>query len=76
MYAFDLMYLDGHDMRKAPLVTRKAALALVRGSNILMSQSFEAGGAHMFETACAMGWRASSRNGGRADISRAGPTIG
>jgi bifunctional non-homologous end joining protein LigD len=56
MYAFDLMYLDGHDMRKAPLVARKAALAaLLRGSDILMSQSFEVDGAHMFETACAMG---------------------
>jgi bifunctional non-homologous end joining protein LigD len=50
------MYLNGHDMRKAPLVVRKAALAaLLKGSNILMSQSFETDGVHMFQTACAMG---------------------
>jgi bifunctional non-homologous end joining protein LigD len=56
MYAFDLLYLNGHDMRKAPLVTRKAALAaLLKGSDILISQSFETDGAHMFQTACAMG---------------------
>jgi bifunctional non-homologous end joining protein LigD len=56
MYAFDLLYLNGHDMRKAALVTRKAALAgLLKGSNILLSESFETDGAHMFQTACAMG---------------------
>jgi bifunctional non-homologous end joining protein LigD len=56
MYAFDLLYLNGYDMRKAPLVTRKAELAaLLKGSNILLSQSFEANGEHMFKTACQMG---------------------
>jgi bifunctional non-homologous end joining protein LigD len=56
MYAFDLLYLKGHDMRKAPLVIRKAELAaLLKGNNILLSQSFEIDGGHMFKTACEMG---------------------
>lgn len=56
MYAFDLLYLNGYDMRKAPLETRKAELAkLLKGSDILLSQSFEIDGAHMLKTACAMG---------------------
>jgi bifunctional non-homologous end joining protein LigD len=43
-------------MRKAPLVTRKAELAaLLKGSNILLSQSFEIDGSRMFKTACEMG---------------------
>lgn len=56
MYAFDLLYLNGYDMRKAPLETRKSELAkLLKGSDILLSQSFEIDGAHMLKTACAMG---------------------
>jgi len=56
MYAFDLLYLNGYDMRKAPLTTRKAELAkLLKGSEILLSQSFDTDGAHMFDTACGMG---------------------
>jgi bifunctional non-homologous end joining protein LigD len=56
MYAFDLLYLNGYDMRRAPLVTRKAELErLLKGSNILLSQSFDIDGAHMLQTACAMG---------------------
>jgi bifunctional non-homologous end joining protein LigD len=56
MYAFDLLYLNGYDMRKAPLVTRKAELAsLLRGSQILLSQSFETDGVTMLRTACGMG---------------------
>jgi bifunctional non-homologous end joining protein LigD len=56
MYAFDLLYLNGCDMRKAPLTTRKAELAtLIKGSAIILSQSFESDGAHMLKTACEMG---------------------
>ncbi|WP_286144415.1 DNA ligase [Bradyrhizobium sp. NFR13] len=56
MYAFDLLYLNSYDLRKAPLTTRKAELAtLLKGSNILLSQSFDIDGAHMLQTACEMG---------------------
>jgi len=56
MYAFDLLYFNGYDMRKAPLNVRKAELAkLIKSSDILLSETFDTDGAHMFETACAMG---------------------
>jgi bifunctional non-homologous end joining protein LigD len=56
MYAFDLLYLNGYDMRKAPLSVRKSTLAaLLKGSDILFSQSFETDGAHMFKNVCEMG---------------------
>jgi bifunctional non-homologous end joining protein LigD len=56
MYGFDLLYLNGYDMRKAPLATRKAELSvLLKNSDILLSQSFETDGQHMFKTACEMG---------------------
>ncbi|WNV10075.1 non-homologous end-joining DNA ligase [Tardiphaga sp. 709] len=56
MYGFDLVYLNGYDMRKVPLVTRKAELsALLKNSHILLSQSFDVDGAHMLKTACEMG---------------------
>ena len=56
MYAFDLLYLNGYDMRKAPLLERKAALAtLVAKSDILLSESFETDGATMLKQACKMG---------------------
>jgi bifunctional non-homologous end joining protein LigD len=43
-------------MRKVPLVTRKAELEKVlKGSAILLSQSFDIDGAHMLKTACEMG---------------------
>ena len=56
MYAFDLLYLNGYDMRKAPLFKRKAALrALIAKSDIVLSESFETDGATMLKQACNMG---------------------
>ena len=56
MYAFDLLYLNGHDMRKAPLFERKSALrSLIAKSDILFSESFETDGATMLKQACKMG---------------------
>jgi bifunctional non-homologous end joining protein LigD len=56
MYAFDLLFLNGYDMRKAPLEIRKAELEnLLKGSGILFSQSFAIDGAEMFDAACGMG---------------------
>lgn len=56
LYAFDLLYLDGYDLRKAPLIERKSLLrSLVAKSDILFSESFETDGAAMFKEACKMG---------------------
>jgi bifunctional non-homologous end joining protein LigD len=56
MYAFDLLYLNGSDLRKLPLVERKTALRqLLEGTEIRYSESFEVEGAAMFKQACAMG---------------------
>jgi bifunctional non-homologous end joining protein LigD len=56
LYAFDLLYLNGFDMRKAPLLQRKAALrTLIAKTDILLSESFETEGATLFKQACKMG---------------------
>jgi bifunctional non-homologous end joining protein LigD len=56
LYAFDLLYLNGYDLRKAPLFERKAALrSIIAGTDILFSESFETDGAAMFKQACKMG---------------------
>jgi bifunctional non-homologous end joining protein LigD len=56
LYAFDLLYLNGFDLRKAPLSERKALLhKLVAKTDILFSESFETDGAAMFKQACKMG---------------------
>ncbi|MFC6490076.1 DNA ligase D [Nitratireductor sp. GCM10026969] len=54
-YAFDLLYLDGHDLRPAPLVERKAALkALMRDAPPVLrySDHFEEDGAVVLQHAC------------------------
>jgi bifunctional non-homologous end joining protein LigD len=56
LYAFDLLYLNGYDLRKAPLFERKAALrSIIAETDILFSESFETQGAAMFKQACKMG---------------------
>lgn len=56
MYAFDLLYLNGSDMRRTPLVERKAVLRkLLEGTDIHYSESFDVDGKAMFKRACAMG---------------------
>jgi bifunctional non-homologous end joining protein LigD len=56
LYAFDLLYLNGFDMRKAPLFERKAALrSVIAKSDLLLSESFEADGTTMLKQACRMG---------------------
>jgi bifunctional non-homologous end joining protein LigD len=56
MVAFDLLYLNGYDLRKLPLVERKAHLKkLIAGTAIQFSESFELDGAEMFAHACGIG---------------------
>jgi bifunctional non-homologous end joining protein LigD len=56
MVAFDLLYLNGYDLRKLPLVERKAFLKkLVDKTDIQFSESFEVNGHEMFKHACKTG---------------------
>jgi bifunctional non-homologous end joining protein LigD len=56
LYAFDLLYLNGFDLRKAPLFEREALLRkLIAKTDIFFSESFEIDGAAMFKQACKMG---------------------
>jgi bifunctional non-homologous end joining protein LigD len=59
LYAFDLLELDGQDLRREPLETRKATLAsLLRGcrQGVRLCQHLEHDdGAVVFRHACAMG---------------------
>src|SRR5215213_10912892 len=56
LVAFDLLYLNGYDLRKLPLVERKAHLKkLVTGTAIQFSESFEVDGPEMFAHACNVG---------------------
>jgi bifunctional non-homologous end joining protein LigD len=58
-YAFDLLYLDGIDLRAAPLIERKRLLASIlagapSAGPIVFSDHFEEQGEAMFSRACAM----------------------
>jgi bifunctional non-homologous end joining protein LigD len=56
LVAFDLLYLNGYDLRKLPLVERKALLKdLVTGTDVQFSQSFEVDGREMYQHACKVG---------------------
>jgi bifunctional non-homologous end joining protein LigD len=56
MVAFDLLYLNGYDLRKLPLIERKTHLKkLVAKTDIQFSESFEVDGPEMFTHACGVG---------------------
>jgi bifunctional non-homologous end joining protein LigD len=56
MVAFDLIYLNGYDLRKLPLLERKALLKkLIVKTAIQFSESFEVDGPEMFKHACGIG---------------------
>jgi bifunctional non-homologous end joining protein LigD len=56
MVAFDLLYLNGYDLRKLPLLERKAHLKrLIAKTAIQFSDSFELDGSEMFKHACGVG---------------------
>ena len=53
MVAFDLLYLNGYDLRKVPLFERKALLnKIIAETDIQFSESFEVDGAEMYKHAC------------------------
>ncbi|WP_082767388.1 non-homologous end-joining DNA ligase [Bosea sp. PAMC 26642] len=58
LYAFDLLYLNGHDLRSMPLADRRAMLDDLIGkqhSSIRMSEEVNAEGAPFLKLACEMG---------------------
>ena len=56
MVTFDLLYLNGYDLRKLPLFERKALLKKnIDGMDIQFSESFEVDGGEMFKHACKTG---------------------
>jgi ATP-dependent DNA ligase len=71
LYAFDLLQLDGRDLRREPIEVRKAALVkLIRGAGpgLQLSEHFDAhDGAIVFDHACKLGLEGivSKRRGSR-----------
>jgi bifunctional non-homologous end joining protein LigD len=57
LIAFDLLRLDGDDMRERPIEARREALArLVAGvKGVVFSEAFTAEGAVVFKKACELG---------------------
>ncbi len=56
MVAFDLLYLNGYDLRKLPLFERKALLKkIIAKTDIQFSESFEIDGGEMYKHACTVG---------------------
>ncbi|MHC2576488.1 ATP-dependent DNA ligase [Bradyrhizobium diazoefficiens] len=56
LVAFDLLYLNGRDLRKLPLFQRKTELKKIMvGTEIQFSESFEIEGREMFAHACKVG---------------------
>ena len=56
--AFDLLELDGRDLRSTPLEDRKRALARLVGKprpGIMLNATFEESGDIVFKHACALG---------------------
>jgi bifunctional non-homologous end joining protein LigD len=77
--AFDLLELDGEDLRREPIETRKSTLkSLLRGKHagIAFNAHFIADGAIVYRQACALGCEALSRSGWDPRIARAVPTAG
>jgi bifunctional non-homologous end joining protein LigD len=65
--AFDLVSLDGEDIRKLPLEVRRARLErLIEPSGIMFSEAIEVDGAIVFAKACELGVEGivSKRRGG------------
>ena len=56
LVAFDLLYLNGYDLRRLPLIERKTHLKkIIDGTDIQFSDSFEVDGPEMYAHACKVG---------------------
>jgi bifunctional non-homologous end joining protein LigD len=77
LVAFDLLYQNGRDLRKLPLHQRKAELKkIIAGTDIQFSESFEIDGQAMFDHACKVASRVSSRRFAIASIRRPQQRLG
>jgi ATP dependent DNA ligase domain len=77
MVAFDLLYLNGYNLRKLPLRECKAHLKKLIGKTaIQLSESFEVDGAEMLSTPARPAWRASSPRSRTVRIIRAAAMTG
>jgi bifunctional non-homologous end joining protein LigD len=76
LIAFDLLYLNGRDLRTVPLIERKAMLQnIISGTDVQFSEGFEIDGQEMYKHACKT-WKVSFRRCATADIPRADRVIG
>ncbi len=56
LVAFDLLYLNEHDLRKLPLLSRKTELRrIIEDTPVQFSDSFELDGREMYQHACKVG---------------------
>jgi bifunctional non-homologous end joining protein LigD len=56
MVAFDLLYLNGYDLRRLPLFERKAQLKkIIAETDVQFSENFEVDGKEMYKHACKAG---------------------
>jgi bifunctional non-homologous end joining protein LigD len=56
LVAFDLLYLNGYDLCRLPLIERKTDLKkIIDGTDIQFSESFEVDGPNMYAHACKVG---------------------
>ena len=78
--AFDVLALDGEDLRKLPLSMRKANLArlLGRRPDGIFVSPFEQGeiGPELFRKACEFGWKVWSQSTATGLMNRASPSTG
>ena len=77
--AFDLLELDGEDLRRAPIEERKAALAkLLRQppGGIALNEHYTGDAAIIYKHAYGSAARASYRNGWGHRTARAAPSVG
>jgi bifunctional non-homologous end joining protein LigD len=68
LYAFDLIELDGEDLRRRPFLDRKTALALLLGdrkAGILLNEHIAEDGPTVFAYAFRLGAEGIFRRGGR-----------
>jgi bifunctional non-homologous end joining protein LigD len=56
LVAFDLLYLNGYDLRRLPLFERKVQLRkIISDTDVQFSESFEVDGTEMYKHACKTG---------------------
>jgi bifunctional non-homologous end joining protein LigD len=56
LVAFDLLYLNGYDLRTVPLIARKAHLKkIIAGTDVQFSENFEVEGREIYAHACKVG---------------------